>query len=286
MREQRWINCIYRRALLCLSGLLLLVAVPAVVAQGEAIAAPPPTALAGGSIVPEAITPGAVAIAPVVGVQLPVPRSLDPTATAVAAPTGSVTDSMGYGYTKLTGEVAMAADTVWLYCPVTKNGPLLVVDEKFRAMAMDDLKATENADGTWATADVKSLAPQYAKTFIDDGLTPVSGVAIKEDDVSLVTRVWGGCYRKKRYHLCQGCYHCPQGCYKIRDQLCGSECSVKFSGTKNFKLCRYTGKPWDYCIQKSLAVCSAAGYDCNNCQGNAVCSKVTWYSWSCWTNGC
>ena len=139
-------------------------------------------------------------------------------------------------------------------------------------------------DGT--TVKTQFASVQYSSE-VDPDNKAISSSVLNVSEVSVVKKVWGGCWRAKRRYKCGGCYGCLQGCFKTNGLLCGQDCSIGLTGPKKFKLCQYTGNPWDYCVLVSAAVCTATGYDCNNCQGNKLCKvNYQWFSWTCWQGAC
>jgi len=277
MGKKRSLNCTYWWVALCLSSLLLL-----------PMAAMAQTAGTEGSFrAPDATRP-------MTSLRLPVPEKLTPEAIAVPAPGSALIDTMGYGYVRNTGEAALHQDTLWVYCAKLKTADsLLMLEESDEAIlhAQEQLGAKDNGDGSWTMGDGTQVKPQFAKVQYSNEGDPVnkaiSSSVLNVAEISKVRQVRAGCWRAKRRFKCGGCYSCPQGCFKSNGLLCGQECSIGLTGPDKFKLCQYTGKPWDYCVLVSAAVCTATGYDCNNCQGNKQCAvNYRWFSWTCWQGAC
>lgn len=236
-----------------------------------------------------AALPLALALAlavPGLAFELPEPDDVDPNAEPVDAPVSDYNDAL-YGFDPLTGGVVLGADTGYVYCPAVEAHPaVLAIHPDWEDRAITDLEATvDSAAGLWALADGTVVTPQYATgVYATDRATkdPASTLpTIAQDEVVLVQPRWPDCIRLIPYHLCRGCYRCPQGCYRTR---WGSACSIRYAGTQYFKLCQYTGQPWDVCWERSLYICTATGFPCNDCTGNPM-WMMGRIGWSCW-NGC
>lgn len=215
--------------------------------------------------------------------------AVTPTAAQISedAPADDYEDAL-YGYDSLTGGLALLQDVGYVYCPDADGVPILAVHPDNEGQAMADLGAVEQANGSWALDDGNVVTPQRAVGTYTSSETPAEAFGsgtlpvLAQSRVVLVQARWLNCRRWRQRYLCQGCYHCAQGCYQTR---WGSSCSVKYTGTKKFKLCRYTGNPWDWCYEYTYYRCTATGYSCNNCTGTPLWS-YSWIGFSCWINGC
>ncbi|MEM9557665.1 MAG: hypothetical protein AAGC60_25630 [Acidobacteriota bacterium] len=199
------------------------------------------------------------------------------------APVDELDDSLGFGYVAETGAVAIAPNTGYVYCPSADSGPLLAAHPDYLAQALEEIGATSNADGTWVTSD-GVVRPQIATALIgQDGVDNSANLSVVPLDRVLLARAWWpNCLRLRFGYRCAGCYRCPQGCYPLH---WARACSVRYTGTQRFKLCQYTGRPWDICFERTRYRCTATAYNCTNCTGNALWSQ-SWVGWSCFTGGC
>lgn len=219
-------------------------------------------------------------------VALSVPaRAAAQSTTAEDAPVDEVQDSMGFGYVAESGAIALAPDIGYVYCPVADNGPILAVHPDYEAQAEEDLGVTVNSDGSWTTSDGDTVTPQYASAVIGDKPEVTSTTtlaAVPTAQVLLVRARWPNCRRLRFNYRCGGCYKCPQGCYSAH---WANVCSIAYTGTQRFKLCQYTGNPWDICYEWTYYRCTATAFNCSGCGGNVLWSQ-SWIGWSCWTGGC
>lgn len=204
---------------------------------------------------------------------------------SVDAPVDDFEDAL-FAYDPVSGGVALQADVGYVYCPDAGGQPILAVHPDEEGQAMSDLGAIDRGDGSWSVGG-KTVHPQRATAVYltantrsdpDDQSLRVAPA----EQVTLVQAQWPDCQRFRRGYVCAGCYHCPQGCYHIR---WADSCSVDFFGTINFKRCHYTGNPWDWCYEYTHYICTAVGYDCNDCSGTPLWAN-SWTGWSCWIYGC
>lgn len=189
-------------------------------------------------------------------------------------------DTLGYGYHARTGELAIAADVAYVYCP---DIAVLAVHPDQVDYARGDLKAIDNRDGTWTTPDGGSIVPQIAKGVIDDGSAPeaiertqAEGLIpiFAANNISLVHRFWSNqCRRVYQYRRCD-----PNIAFRCLTGICFSGTKTTFSRT--WYRCRYTGSPFDFCVETLRHLCTSTHYTCRDCTG-PITGHTFHFSWAC-----
>lgn len=193
-------------------------------------------------------------------------------------------EDLGYGYSPTDGLPVLADDTIYVF---SAEAPLLVVHPGYVEDALAHLQGVDNGDGTWTVTDPETgdevvVKPQFAAYVYSTGSAdeePVDGAASVRatgeaarltGDLQLLPilarpviispypyPLWPY-YRLRRYYQCNTGGRCPWG---------GCLWGLQWTQLRPFRVCGYTGNPWDLCLEFLHPVCRLTRYTCRDCTG-------------------
>lgn len=229
-------------------------------------------------------------------------------AVPVLAQTGEVSpreesdateEDLGYGYSPTDGLAVIADDTIYVF---SSQAPLLVVHPDFVDDALAHLQGVDNGDGTWTVTDPDTgvqvvVKPQLAAYLYSTGAAegePGDGTAASSVRITgEATRIsgdfhvlpilprpviispypypWWPYYRLRRFYQCNTAGRCPWG---------GCLWGYQWSQLRPFRVCGYTGRPWDFCLEFLYPVCRLTRYTCRDCTG-PILWQADYRRWVC-----
>jgi hypothetical protein len=197
-------------------------------------------------------------------------------ATAVTATNATPTEEanaiegdLSFGYAINTGAPSLELDTSAVFCPDVAT---FVLDRSDSAEVQKAFNAADLGDGTWQIPDPETGTSVVAKTqyaasaYTDDPSTATSSGStlpiVSKSAISIVPIRWNRCWRLRRGYTCGVVSSCPGGCFS----------GYKYVQLANFLVCRWTGSPFDRCLDSLRPVCRLNRYTCRDCTGPILAS--------------
>ncbi len=179
--------------------------------------------------------------------------------------TNAPEENAGYGYHIKNGTPSLAMDSAAVFAP---DQGVILVDPSNESVVQQTFQAEDLGDGTWSLPDPETGANvvakvQYAASVYatDPAITTPTQTAlpvVPRDQVSILPLIAPRIFRIRLGYTCDLWSSCPGG-------WCQN--GTITTTISNHRICRWTGRFWNVCVDFLAPVCRTTHYTCRDCTG-------------------